>query len=308
MKNAKIIILFVVFAGVIIYLALNWQILIKKIQTQLEFRPLFRLPVKTEFAKPKGEAAPTATSVAAIATSAPEIPDYLIPLGFKREELSSYFQKIRISSISPVSQWSSYPASLRIYSYIQKGESINITGWKIKSNRRSFEISKSIDIYRPDGPFDETDIIFLQNSSLIIYGNKSPFNKNLRLNKCAGYLNNLYDFNPDLPRNCPLISRESYKNLSGECQSYVMSLGSCEIPSADDYNSFPGTDQGNACRTYLNTISYGNCFNKYRNDEDFLSNEWWLWVDKNTFDIFDYQHDTVGIFDKEGKLVDQYVY
>ncbi|MEK7657959.1 MAG: hypothetical protein AAB366_02070 [Patescibacteria group bacterium] len=307
MKNAKIIMLFIVFVGVVIYLAFNWQILIKKIQTQLEFRPLFRLPVKTEFVKTKGEAAPMATSVAAIATSASEIPDYLIPLGFKREELSSYFQKIRISSVSP-SSWSSYPASLRLYSYIQKGESINITGWKIKSNQRSFEIFKSIDIYRLEGPFDETDIILPQNGSLTIYGAKNPFNKNLRLNKCSGYLNNLYDFNPDLPRNCPLISRESYKNLSGECQSYIMSLGSCEIPSADNYNSFPGTDQGNTCRAYLNTISYGNCFNKYRNDGDFLLNEWWLWIDKNTFDIFDLRHDAVRLFDKEGKLVDQYVY
>lgn len=87
-----------------------------------------------------------------------------------------------------------------------------------------------------------------------------------------------------------------------------MSLGSCEIPSADNYNSFPGTDQGNTCRAYLNTISYGNCFNKYRNDGDFLLNEWWLWIDKNTFDIFDLRHDAVRLFDKEGKLVDQYVY
>lgn len=301
MKNAKIIILFVVFAGVILYLALNWQTLIERIQTQLEFRPLFKLPIKTEFAKTKSETAPAATSGAAIATSSLEIPDYLIPSGFTRAQLSPYFQKIRISR-------SGYPASLRIYSYIQKGESVNVTGWKIKSNRRSFEISKSVDVYRPDGGSGETDIILPQNGSLIIYSGKSPFNKNLRLNKCSGYLNNLYDFNPDLPRNCPSIQRAEFQNLFGECQSYLFSLGSCRMPDVEFYNSLPGTDQGNACRAYLNTISYGSCFNKYRDDEDFLLNEWWLWVDKNIFDIFDSQHDTVGLFDKEGKLADQYVY
>ncbi len=310
MKNAKIIALLIILSGVIVYLAFNGPVLIEKIQTQLESRPLFRLPVKTEIAKPKSEIAPApaATSAAATAISAPEIPDYLIPSGFTRGQLSSYFQKIRISSVSPDSSWSDYPASLGIYSYIQKGESVNITGWKIKSNLRLFEISKSIDIYKTDGPFDETDIIFSQNGSLTIYGAKSPINRNIRLNKCTGYLNNFYDFNPDLPRNCPLIPKSEFQNLSGECQSYLYSLGSCRMPSVEFYNSLPGTAQGNACRAYLNTINYGSCFNKYRNDEDFLLNEWRLWIDASAFDIFDSQHDTVGLFDKEGKLVDQYIY
>ncbi|MDP3015028.1 MAG: hypothetical protein Q8N28_01275 [bacterium] len=138
-----------------------------------------------------------------------------------------------------------------------------------------------------------------------IYSNKSPFNRNLRLNKCIGYLEENYDFNSALPQNCPSIPRSEFAHLSGQCQSYILSLWGCKLPDVSFYNFLPGTDEGNACRQFLNTISHGSCYRKHRYDLDFLSNEWRVWID---YDILDKYHDRLRLLDKNGLLVDEYIY
>lgn len=233
----------------------------------------------------------------------PTIPDNLIPSGFTREQLSPYFKKVKISS-AYASSWSAAPSQISLISSL-KGETINITGWKIKSNRREIIIPQAVDIYEPSGFWPQEDVVVSENSSVNIYSNKSPLNRNLRLNKCTGYLEESYDFNPSLPQNCPSIPRSEIIYLSGECQSYILSLWGCKLPEVSFYNTLLGSDEGNACRQFLNTISHGSCFQKHRYDSDFLSNERRIWIDQN---ILDSQHDRLWLLDKNGLLVDEYIY
>ncbi|MBN2197718.1 hypothetical protein JW698_00760 [Candidatus Wolfebacteria bacterium] len=234
-----------------------------------------------------------------------EIPDYLIPSNYTRDQLSPYFQKINISSVTASSFYSIYPTQLRIYSNLSKDEKVNITGWKIKSNKGEFNIPQAVNVYEPSGLITPSDIIISGNSSILILEGKSPIKKSFRLNKCIGYLANTYDFNPSLPQNCPSISRSEIVHLSGQCQSYINSLWGCKVPEISFYNSLPGTDEGNACRAFLSTINHGSCFQKYHLDSDFLLNEWRLWVDRIKLDS---QHDRLLIFDEKGLLVDEYIY
>lgn len=256
---------------------------------------------RSQLTTPKPKSSPTSPT-----SPTSTIPDSAIPFGFTREQLSSYFEQIRISSVSR--SWGAYtPAQIRLsasFSYSQN-ESINITGWKIKSNRRDIIIPQAIEVYSPLVWETEKDIILSRNNYVNIYSNTSPFNRNLRLNKCTGYLENIYDFNPSLPQDCPSISRDEYRHLSGQCQSYLMSLGRCKLPSASFSNSLPGTSEGNACRVFLNTISHGSCFQKYRYNADFLSNEWRVWVNTDILDPF---HDRILLYDRAGLLVDEYSY
>ncbi len=231
------------------------------------------------------------------------IPDNLIPSGFTREQLSPYFKKVKISS-AYVSSWITAPSQISL-SFSLKGETINITGWRLKSNRGEMIIPQAINIYDPSGFLPQEDIAVSENSSVNIYSNKSPINGNLRLNKCTGYLEESYDFNPSLPQNCPSIPRSEIVYLSGECQSYILSLWGCKLPETSFYNTLLGSDQGNACRAFLNTISHGSCFQKHRYDLDFLSNEWRIWMDQ---DILDLKHDRLWLLDKNGLLVDEYIY
>jgi len=303
MQFFKIAIIFIVASGIIIYAVSQGPALKDKLDL-FSFKPIKFSP-KTS--------APSVQEPQEIQeTQEPqkpikEIPDYKIPAGFNREELSSYFEKVQISSVSFYSYGAgAYPKTLKLYSYLEKDESINVSGWKIKGNRYEMAIPKAVMIYNPEGDNKEEDIVLSDNNYLTVYSSKSPLNKNLRLNKCNGYLNNFFDFNPDLPNNCPSIERSEYTDLSGQCQSYLMSLGRCKMPDVNFYNSLPGTDQGNACRAFLNTISHAACFKKYRNDNDFLSNEWRIWINEDF--RFDSSHDRLLLFDKEGLLVDEYVY
>ncbi len=234
-----------------------------------------------------------------------EIPDSSIPVGYTRAQLSPYFQKIRISS-AYFSSFSGYPSQIQLYSSLSKNENVDITGWKVKGNiGKEIIIPQAVNLYDLSGSLYNSDIILSSSGYVSIYGNSSVINRNLRLNKCIGYLENDYDFIPQLPRNCPQISRSSVQYLSGQCQSYILSLGSCQVPDISFYNSLPGNDAGNACRLFLGNINYYSCIKEHRNDSDFYLNDWRVWAGKN---ILDSQHDTIKLFDNNGLLVDQYIY
>lgn len=300
MQFLKIAIIFIVVAGVIIYAVSQAPFLKDKIDL-FSFKPIKFSPKAPVYKAPETE-----PLVPSAQEPVEEIPDYKIPVGFSREKLSPYFEKIQISSVSLYFSIN-YPKTLQLYSYFYgKDESINISGWKIKGNRYELLIPQAVKIYNPESDNKEENIVLSGSNYLIFYSDKSPFSRNLRLNKCTGYLNNFYDFNPDLPDNCPGIERSEYSGLSGQCQSYLMSLGRCKMPDVNFYNSLPGTDQGNACRAFLNTISHAACFKKERDDNDFLSNEWRIWINEDF--RFDSSHDRLLLFDKNGLLVDEYIY
>lgn len=236
------------------------------------------------------------------------ISDSKIPSGFTREQLSPFFEKVRIASASAGSG-DARPAEVRLYARLDTGDApINITGWKIKSNRSEFIMPQAVEIYQPSGAQTEKDIVLSTNNYVNIYSNTSANGKNFRINKCLGYLENYYNFTPALSQNCPAVYRTRYEvtHLSGQCQTYLFSLGGCKPVDVLFYNSLRGNDEGNACRAFLNTVgTYGNCFEKYGQDKDFLANEWKIWVNIN---ILDSQHDRVNLLDNNGLLVSDYVY
>ncbi len=246
---------------------------------------------------------------ATISSKKTEISNSRIPSGFSREQLSPFFEKIRIASAS-FSTGYNKPSTIRLYSRLESGDSpINITGWRLKSNRYEFIIPKAVEIYKPSGTNEEKNVILSSNNYVNIYSTTSAINKNFRLNKCMGYLENSFNFNPLLPQSCPMVYRSRYEvaYLSGQCQTYLFSLGGCKPVDVTFYNSLlTGTSEGNVCRAFLNTVgTYGNCFEKYSQDKDFLSSEWRLWVNS---DILDSQHDRLDLFDNDGLLVSDYVY
>jgi len=234
-----------------------------------------------------------------------QISDYSIPAGYTRAQLSPYFQKIRISS-AYASAYSGFPSQIQLYSSSLGDQKIDITNWVIKTNKKDLTIPTAVNLFDLSGLMGNSDIIVSSNSYISLYSNTSAVNRNIRLNKCAGYLKNNYNFVPQLPRNCPSIPRSTFQNLSGQCQNYLFSFGgSCKIPDVSFYNSLPGNDDGNACRAFLSNINYNSCVRDHRNDSDFYQNDWRVWVNQN---ILDPQHDTVRLFDTQGLLVDQYIY
>lgn len=222
-----------------------------------------------------------------------------IPPGFSIRDISPYFKQIRISAS---------PGSPGFYSQITinanlptTGGSLDVTGWLIKGNRGSLYISKAVDVYNPSGLTPEGDIYLKNGDNLTIYSTNSAVGVNLRINKCIGYLQNANKFTPPINLSCPAVERSEIINFTSPCQNYILSLGSCQMPAPNPpipYNDY-------SCINYLNKLNYGGCFEKHRNDYDFLSNQWNVWSGTH---FLDFQHDRVLLFDRNGLLVSEYVY
>ncbi len=222
-----------------------------------------------------------------------------IPQGFTLAQLSPYFKKVRIASLSAGSETSYSVVTLR--AGISGSSTVNITGWQFKSNRGGQIMPRAINSYDPSGLTSESDIVLKNGDFVRIYSTVSPIGKNLRLNSCVGYLENHLNFNPRLSVSCPQIDYSGISSFTGRCQDYIRSLGSCREPVANP--PIPLTDY--ACRDYVSVLNYRGCYDRHRGDSDFLKNEWRVWTGSK---FLDFRHDRVYLFDTRGLLVDAYTY
>ncbi len=260
----------------------------------LKFPSFQAAPSTSTLASPVSR--PKTSSNSSYTSPAPQINPADIPSGFTLRDLSPYFKKFRISAS---------PGYLGSYSqisiYVSSNERVDVTGWSIRGNRGSAYIPQAVDVYESSGFASPSDIYLKNGDVLYIYSTTSGIGVNLRLNKCLGYLSNSNTFNPPLPLNCPSINRSAIQNFTGQCQQYIMSLSSCQMPAPNP--PIPITDY--ACQQFLNNLNYGGCFAAHRSDYDFLSNEWRVWTGSQ---FLDFQHDRLLLFDRRGLLVDEYNY
>lgn len=222
-----------------------------------------------------------------------------IPPGFSIRDISPYFGQISLSA---------FPGSLGYYSQINltgnlavSGGSLDITGWLLRGNRGSQYVPQAVDVYDPSGTTPESDIYMKNGDMLSIYSNSSAIGVNFRLNKCMGYLSNANNFTPPLGFSCPTINRSEIINFTGQCQNYITSLNSCQMPASNP----PISIYDYSCRAYLDKLNYGGCFAKHRSDYDFMSNRWYAWSGSQ---FLDFQHDRLLLFDRNGLLVAEYAY
>ncbi len=231
-----------------------------------------------------------------------------LPLGFKENDLSPYYQKISFSFYKK--NFSNYFEKIVITNNSE--ESINITGWYFKTNKGNlFTIPKGIEDYNLNSFLNFQDIVLKPKDKAEIYRGFNPTNIknfNIRLNKCTGYLNNYYNFQPPLPKQCPTLEIKDLVLLSGECQNFLKNLKACYQPNSYEINKFANEYQ---CRKYFDELNYGSCYNKYRKDADFFKNEWRIYL-KPDVDVFDFNldslHDRILLFDKNDLLVGVFVY
>ncbi len=228
----------------------------------------------------------------------------LIPKGFTLAQLSPYFREVQFGTISYGTSYSY--GEIALYASLpsaqaKSGQTIDITGWKIQSNRGGEYIPQAIALYDPSGLSAPSDIRVKDGDVVYLYSTSAPYN--LRLNKCIGYISNSIKSSPALPNTCPYPSNSSLPNVTGACENYIQTLGGCQQPVWPN----PYVPQNDyTCQDYLNNnFNYKSCFEAHLGDADFLSNQVWVWTGSN---IIDQYHDTVNLFDNNGLLVAQYSY
>lgn len=228
------------------------------------------------------------------------------PTGFTVSQLSPFYKKLQVSGIVAPTLYGNTVSQFTLRADSIGTSTVNVTGWFVRSNQKGeYYIPQAIRVYNPFGPWTQQDIVLGQGDYVYVYSNKSPISKNLRLNKCTGYLNNQYDFSPDITNSCPSINRSEIITFSGECQTFLNSISGCREITATEKNRFSGYNNI-SCRNFLDTINFGGCYNKYSGDKDFLSHEWRVWAGAQM--PFDRQHDRILLFDGDGLLVNEYLY
>lgn len=258
-------------------------------------------PPSYTYAPPRASPPPPVPAPAPAPPTRPPINPSEIPRGFTVKDLSPHFKRIRISSA--YAGYGSGTGKISLYAALDKNEKVDITGWQFKANRGGGFIPGAVALYHPIGNSPEADM-FVQNGDYVNFYSASKLDrKNVLLNKCMGYLNNTIasGYGAEFPNNCPYVDRSELRGFSGQCQDYILSIGSCREPSANP----PLSVFDYACRSYLDTLNYNGCFNKYLKDADFLSHEWRVWMGS---DILDTRHDDLRLIDNNGLLVDLYSY
>lgn len=228
------------------------------------------------------------------------------PAGFTAGQLSPFFEKIYVSSLRGA-RYSGDSSEIVLKTSWGVNVGIDITGWRVRTNKGEVAIPGAVQDYTPYGTFSEGDITLQPNNYVVIYSNAntSSLGKNFRTNKCSGYLNAVFAFDPPLPNDCPTFSRSEIFDFSGRCQNFIQNLYNCRIPTPNEINSFSGPDDS-SCLPFLGKINYSGCYERHRRDLDFFSSEWRVWLGQKI--PLDPDHDRVLIFDKQGLLVNEYVY
>jgi hypothetical protein len=214
-----------------------------------------------------------------------------------RAILSPYHSQVKFITARP----GSFPNRIMEVVLRNDGEDVNITGWKISGTKDGFGIPKAIRIIMPEFPQNiPSDLILKNGENVRILGNISPISANFLLNKCSGYLNNIYDFNPELPNNCYRIEEKEIMNFSYNCRRYISGLSYCEAPDPNVLNKFVGDLP---CREFANQrLNYMGCFNYYNKTNDFFDNYWYIYSTRN----FLAEHDDLELRDENNLLVDRF--
>lgn len=132
----------------------------------------------------------------------------------------------------------------------------------------------------------------------------SPLGKNLKINKCSGYLAQENNISPSISFSCPRISDLNLpRNLNNDCINYIESLSSCVSPTIN-----ADTGINNDCAQFVSQhASYAGCVTDHKNDSDFNQPEWRIYLGQNA-EMWGNKHENIQLFDQTGKLITEISY
>ncbi len=207
--------------------------------------------------------------------------------------------------------------------------SVDVTGWALVNSKGSRPIQNSGNSYfypsadvaligqgteflDPKGVFKVTNIVLKPGDSAYVTTG-GPFSQfpfsiytSFRENICEGYLED-YPFNPTLNRRCPSITRDpQIKTVTDECYDYIASLRTCPNPERTDKKKYD--EQPSHCKAFLaERIGYAMCVKQNQFSADFSLKQWRVFLGQKK-EMWASSRETITLYDKEGKVVDQISY
>jgi hypothetical protein len=222
---------------------------------------------------------------------------------------SKYKGKITISSSSGAKQSSPDKERIELKVSSNVEEKIKITGWRLESAVSG--VGDNIDggTYLPYSAQinNELDIFVGAGDKIIITTGRSPLGTSFRLNLCTGYFEQFQDFDPSIRKTCPKPIDELPNLGPGlefeACYEFVRKLPRCEM-----YLKELPLKTGGACLNFITEdLNYNNCVSDHKEDENFYSNEWRIFLGRSS-ELWKNKRELIKLIDNEGKVVDAVTY
>lgn len=243
---------------------------------------------------------------------------------------SPYAGMLSLSSGSAESTYQPTDEYVEIYNNSQS--SVDITGWSLENafgNRplqttgnqavtdvvpERITIPQGTNFLDPSGSFALGPIILKPGDTAIVTtGGPFPaypfkITASFRANKCAGYLNYTYPFDPELDNSCPAPANEPGINgITDVCYNYVRYLPLCYDPAVQNATNLRNNFQQN-CINYIDThFNYAACVAVHGDDANFNSPTWRVFLGLN-HELWHEPDDSIKLLDGNGKLVDEIDY
>ncbi len=215
--------------------------------------------------------------------------------------ISPYFGKVEIEDLE-LGTKTSY-SLITLDTDLEREEEINMTDWQLQGRLKSFDFSKGIQAYHPIfNAVPNEDIIIKRGDTIYLSAASTPLGlvNVFKTNQCTGYLDDLRDFPITIPEDCPKIEQDDISELDQCCQEYILDLEKCELPK-DTYVL------DLECKNYVtNNINYEGCFSKYSKYNDFLGDEWHMYLNFNL--VLTGECHTLYLRDQNNLFIDKYTY
>ncbi|MEK7610481.1 MAG: hypothetical protein AAB468_01915 [Patescibacteria group bacterium] len=204
---------------------------------------------------------------------------------------------------------------------------INISGWQLanRPNWRRFypsivPIPFATQLYiTPDLPVRDPIVLAPGGRAVVVTGRPPLVGlyrvaHSFRVNQCSGYLNERdYGFVPSLSSICPRVGTAAELNLLDEdCYDFVRSAPSCRVPEFErrgdiDYVDNYASPSPN-CRQFIQArFNYPDCLARHSGDPDFWTDDWRIFLGQPG-EMWGKSRETIALYDRDGKLVDQLNY
>ncbi|MEX0652202.1 MAG: hypothetical protein WD509_01125 [Candidatus Paceibacterota bacterium] len=226
-------------------------------------------------------------------------------------ETSPYWGQVRIQKTSngprETSPLTEYVELSTAYSLTAP---VSLTGWKLQSmiSNEVVSIPKATKISTSGTVNIEQPLMAGHREKIYLLTGHSPTGVSFQINKCSGYFEQFQDFTPSIQKQCPLpedefrFSESDPLRFGDACLSYIEDLDRCSMPLEALPLGF-----SDSCAVFITEeIHYSSCVENHRNDSDFFSPEWRVYL-KHDREIWG-SRDIIRLLDADGKTVDVFNY
>lgn len=220
---------------------------------------------------------------------------------------------------------------------------INVTGWFLTNGKgaRTYQVGSAVTRFASDkviipegksilnsngGGANGPVLLAPYGEIILTTGSVNYKSKQLpafRENKCSGYLvrdqKDKLSLNPGVNTYCPSPIKEmGVSNLDLACRRFVENMNSCRTPNFVDSVVERGSVQAgyvdgvgglsDQCKTYLQEhFSYNSCVANHAQDSNFYTTTWRVFFNR-PFELWATDHEIITLYDREGRVVDEYRY